>query len=266
MVLRESLFLSSILLNSEAWVNYTERDVRILEQCDEILLTRILECDGNTSNALKYFELGVFPIRYEIMKRKLSFLQYLLKEDKESMIYKMLKATQDNPLKNDFVLTCKKYMKILGIEFSFEQIEQMSKASLKKVLKEKTRQAAYKYLIDQKSKQSKISDIKYSELKMQLYLAEGERDIRLTKLIFKARGRTLDIKMDKKWKYDDTSCSGCKINEETGEEIMRCKDLGDNDENVSYKCFFEDLPEQIKAAKILDKKLKRREKIREEVT
>ena len=64
---------------------------------------------------------------------------------------------------------------------------------------------------------------------MQLYLAEGERDIRLTKLIFKARGRTLDIKMDKKWKYDDTSCSGCKINEETGAEIMRCRDLGDND-------------------------------------
>ena len=181
MVLRESLFMSSILLNSEAWVNYTERDVRILEQCDEIILTRILDCDGNTSNALKYFELGVLPIRYEIMKRKLSFLQYLLKEDKESMIYKVLKATQDNPLKNDFVLTCKKYMKILGIEFSFEQIEQMSKSSLKKVLKEKTRQAAYKYLIGQKSKQSKISDIKYSELKMQSYLAEGERDIRLSK-------------------------------------------------------------------------------------
>ena len=75
---KESLFLSSILLNSEAWVNYTEQDVRILEQCDEILLTRILDCDANTSNALKYFELGILPIRHEIMKRKLSFLQYLL--------------------------------------------------------------------------------------------------------------------------------------------------------------------------------------------
>ena len=47
---------------------------------------------------------------------------------------------------------------------------------------------------------------------------------------------------------------------------MRCVDLGDNDENISYKCFFEDLPEKIKAAKILNKKLKMREKIREEVT
>ena len=139
MVLRESLFLSSILLNSEAWVNYTENDVRILEQCDEILLTRILDCDGNTSNALKYFELGILPIRHEIMKRKLSFLQYLLKEDKQSMISQVLKATQENPLKNDFVFTCKKYMKILGIEFSFEEIEKMSKASFKKVVKGKNK-------------------------------------------------------------------------------------------------------------------------------
>ena len=35
---------------------------------------------GNTSNALKYLELGVLQLRYEIMKRKLNFLQYLLKE------------------------------------------------------------------------------------------------------------------------------------------------------------------------------------------
>ena len=35
-VLRESLFQSSILLNSEARVNYIEKDVRIQEQFDEI--------------------------------------------------------------------------------------------------------------------------------------------------------------------------------------------------------------------------------------
>ena len=45
MILRESLFLSSLLLNSEAWVNYTDKDIRVLEQCDEMLLSSILECD-----------------------------------------------------------------------------------------------------------------------------------------------------------------------------------------------------------------------------
>ena len=66
-VLRESLFLSSLLLNSEAWVNYSDKDVRILEQCDEILLTKILDCDANTSNALKYLDLGILPVRFAIM-------------------------------------------------------------------------------------------------------------------------------------------------------------------------------------------------------
>ena len=97
-------------------------------------------------------------------------------------------------------------------------------------------------------------------------MAEGDRDVRLSKLIFKARGWTLDIKVDNKWKYDDAKCSGCKKNEETGEEIMRCTNLGENDENINYNWFFEDVSTQVKAAKILMKKLKIREKLIEEET
>ena len=78
-------------------MKYTEKDVRILEKCDEILLSKVLECEANTSNAIKYLDLGILPIRYEIMRRKLAFLQYLLQQDKESMIYKILKATNEDP-------------------------------------------------------------------------------------------------------------------------------------------------------------------------
>ena len=61
-LIRDSLFSSSILLNSEAWVNYSEKYIRLLVQCDEILPGNILDCDANTSNALKYLELGAEPI------------------------------------------------------------------------------------------------------------------------------------------------------------------------------------------------------------
>ena len=266
MVLRESLFLSSLLLNSEAWVSYTEKDVRILEQCDEILLTRILDCDANTSNALKYLDLGILPVRFIIMKRKLAFLQYILKEEKNSMIYQVFQATLENPLKNDFVSTCQKYMKNLDINLSFEEIEKMSKYSFKKVLKEKTTCAAFKYLTGQKISQKKISDIKYLKLEMQPYLADGDRNTKLSKLVFKARGMTLDIKLQKRWKYDDILCSGCAVNEESGEEIFSCSSYGENTENISYSWFYRDCNKQISAAKLLMKKLKIREKIREEVT
>ena len=57
LVLRSSLLHSSLLLNSEAWLNLTEKNLRVLEQNDEILLSKILGCEANTSNVFKYLEL-----------------------------------------------------------------------------------------------------------------------------------------------------------------------------------------------------------------
>ena len=96
MVLRSSLLLNSILLNSEAWVNLTNKNIRILEQMDESFLSKILEYEANNSNTIKYLELGIYPIRFEIMKRKIIFLQYILKQEKTSMMYQVLKATWEN--------------------------------------------------------------------------------------------------------------------------------------------------------------------------
>ena len=43
LVWRESLFLSSILINSEAWIGLTMDEIEQLEQTDESLLRKILE-------------------------------------------------------------------------------------------------------------------------------------------------------------------------------------------------------------------------------
>ena len=81
-ILWKVLFRSSVLLNSESWVNLTDKDVRSLEQSDEILLSRILDCASNTSNVAKYLELGVLPVEFEII-----YLQYILQQEKTSMVY-----------------------------------------------------------------------------------------------------------------------------------------------------------------------------------
>jgi hypothetical protein len=57
------------------------------------------------------------------------------------------------------------------------------------------------------------------------------------------------------------------VKEESGEEIFMCSSLGENPENLTYSWFYRDsVKDQISAAKMLMKKLKIREKIREEVT
>jgi hypothetical protein len=87
---------------------------------------------------------------------------------------------------------------------------------------------------------------------MQAYLADGDRDNRVSRLIFKARGKTLDIKMQKRWKYDDILCTGCGITEETGQEILICDKLSENTENILYSWFYKKLvKDQVSAAKIM---------------
>ena len=269
LVLRSSLLLSSLLLNSEAWVNLTAKDIRSLEQTDEILLSKILDCEANTSNVFKYLELGIYPVKFEIMKRKILFLHYLLNQEKSSMIFKVLQATRDNPVKNDFVKTCEDYLSALKINLSFEQLGDLSNWSVKKLVKEKTAEAAFNYLVEEKCKQVKISHIQYKELEIQDYLMEGNRNNDVAKLIFKARSMTLNIKTQKKWKYKDDICIGCGLNTEDGDEILKCKQYsdGENDEKISYSWFFSgNSSDMAKVANVLLKNLKKRDKIMEELT
>ena len=47
---------------------------------------------------------------------------------------------------------------------------------------------------------------------MQDYLLDGDRNINISKIIYKARGQNLDIKTQKMWQYNDDLCEGCKEN------------------------------------------------------
>ena len=272
MILRSSMLLSSLLLNSEAWVNLTEKDIRSLEQTDEMLLSKVLECESNTSNIAKYLELGAQPLRFEIMKRKILFLQYILKQDKKSMISQVFQATVNNPLNNDFVKTCEKYLQNLKINLSMEEIENMSTWSFKKLVKEKSEIAAFKYLMERKNqpnKQTKIAHIVYDKLQMQHYLLDGNKNTKASKMIFKARTKSLDIKTLKSWKYDDDLCVGCNTSKESIEEILSCDALSDGKETekVEYEWLFGGNDRQIQqVGASLIMRMRKREKLLEEVT
>ena len=79
-------------------------------------------------------------------------MQYILKQEKENTMYKLFKATSENPAKNDFFKTCLKYLDILDIKMSFEEIGELSNSKFKK-----TEEAVFKYLIKKKMKQKKIA-------------------------------------------------------------------------------------------------------------
>ena len=184
------------------------------------------------------------------------------------MIYQVLKATLENPIKNDFIKTCNQYLCALDINMSFEEIEEMTERRFKNLVKDKTEKAAFRYLEKEKLKQTKITTMQHKKLEIQDYFIDGNCNIKLAKLIFKARSQTLDVKMQKKWKYADLTCIGCRKIEESGDEIMICESL--NNENreadiiVKYDWFYShDINDIVKAGKILQNGLKRRQDILE---
>ena len=69
MILRNSLLVSSVLCNSEAWYNVTESELDYLETVDLMLLRKILNTPKSTPKEFIYLELGGFKSK-ERRRRK----------------------------------------------------------------------------------------------------------------------------------------------------------------------------------------------------
>ena len=97
---------------------------------------------------------------------------------------------------------------------------------------------------------------------------DGNRNTEISKFIFKARSMTLNIKTQKSWKYSDSICVGCGVNEETGDEVISCSGFTDNkekEENIPIKAyqsfFYGQVSEMSEVAKVMMRKLKVRDKL-----
>ena len=89
--LRNSMPVSSVLCNSEAWYNVTNTEMELLESVDLMLLRKILIAPKFTPKEMLFLELGCLPLRDVIRKRRLSFLSYILKQNQNPCYIKSLK-------------------------------------------------------------------------------------------------------------------------------------------------------------------------------
>ena len=67
--------------------------------------------------------------------------------------------------------------------------------------------------------------------------------------------------------YPSFECEGCHENIESGEEVLRCDELGMNVYQADFTWFYSQLvSKQIMAGKVMMKKSRKRKQIREKVT
>ena len=77
-----------------------------------------------------YLELGVVPIRFIIVERRLNFLWYILHEDSESLINMVLKKQLETPVPGDWGQACQKNLKELDIQMSMRDMENINEESI----------------------------------------------------------------------------------------------------------------------------------------
>ena len=133
-VLRNSMLVGTLLSCSEAWYNITEKELVQLEQVDKSLWCNLLEVARAVPYDLICLELGLEPIRYIIMRRRLMYLQHIMKQ-KETSLIKNFFLTQMKSLKRkDWGKTIIEDLKHLEINISYKEIEQMPIETYKNIV------------------------------------------------------------------------------------------------------------------------------------
>ena len=198
------------------------------------------------------------------MARRMNFLHYILKLDKSELLSKFYYSQKYNPSNNDWTNRIKKDMDILNINITEEDIKSHNKIKFKKLVKRKSRQAAFKFLMNIKDSHSKLDNLHYKDLKMQKYLSSNLIYKNDAQLLFKLRTRMTNFKSNFKNGSDDISCKLCP-NEDRQDHILICDTIIKNIPeavNVNYSSIFNNnTSKMIAAFKIIKKALQYRENI-----
>ena len=145
-----------MLTNIESWINITKANIEDLEKSDTNLLRKVLAETGNPCKVFMMLELGFTPVRFVIIQKRLQFLHYILKESTESMIRQVFEALKSERRYCDFVYLTNRDKFDLDIALIEEEIQWMSKRLWKIILKEKSKSAALRYLLQENKKKTKL--------------------------------------------------------------------------------------------------------------
>ena len=181
-LLREGLLLGSMLNNCESWVNITKCDLDNLEKPDTMVQRSILTNYGNPSKVFMCLELGVIPVKFVIMEKRLYFLKYILDENISLMLRQVYEALKGDSRKGDFVSLIKTDMEELSIEITEEEIVSLKKTDWKKYVNEIIKGTAFVTLVNENKEKSRTKHIHFEKFEMSKYLVKN-KNTSLSKII-----------------------------------------------------------------------------------
>ena len=137
LIMRDSIFISKLLLNSEVWHSVTKSQIEELERMDRILLRQILGAHSKTSIEWIYADCGRLDIKSLIQTRRLMYLWHILSRNESELIHRTYKAQLISSAQGDWVRLVDSDKAELGITLTDCEIKRFSKQSFKRFIKQK---------------------------------------------------------------------------------------------------------------------------------
>jgi hypothetical protein len=179
------------------------------------------------------------------MRRRLIYLQHILKQKETSLVKQFLKTQFIAPKKKDWAKTIIENLQHLQLEYSLEEIENMPKQTYIKLIKRKITEFSFKYLLEKRNRRNgKGIEMQYKKLEMQSYLETEDMDIsnEERKFIFQLRKKMcFKVKTHFSHMYENTICDGCQVEESRTSHILECTSLIGPNEIVTYLPDYRDL-------------------------
>jgi hypothetical protein len=231
--LRQAMLVNGTLFNSEAWHGVTKKDIILLEKVDESLLRGLLQAHPKIPLEALFLETKSIPIRYILASRRIMYLHNILQRDPNEMVRKIYEAQKTDTSTGDFVELVKEDCEAIELNMSEYDIKKISKDKLKKILKSRVTEAAFKYLISLKQSHSKMENVKYEQFEMSSYLKSPLFKIDDISLLLALKTRTVrGIRNDFGGLYPDKTCPlGCG-DLDTLQNILTCSVLQKDDNST----------------------------------
>jgi hypothetical protein len=270
-LLRQAMLINGMMFNSESWHGISQKQVEEFEQVDEALLRGLVDGHAKLPLAALYLELGQVPLRFILASRRILYLHTILSRDDEELTKKIYQAQKADPMEGDFSELVAEDIKMLDINKTDDEIREMNKPELKRLVKSKVRTAALQYLIGKRG--TKMANLEYKELKTQSYLEHPSFPPNLASLLLALRTRTVrGIKGDFGSLYQDKNCPmvGCN-HEDTLDNLTSCPVIAasmQTQSGVVYKDVFSQDMVKLKeaATRYTDLMEARRELLKEQTT
>ena len=220
-LLHRSIFINGTLVNMETWTHCSNQRVEMFERTEQSFFRKILAAHSKTPVECLYLELGIIPLRFHLMSRRLMYLHSIMQRDNNELVKKVIESQKITKRKGDFYTQTLEDMKCLEID---SELLNVCRPEFKKMVEQGIKTKAFQYLIEKARSHTKVRESCYKDINGSSHYTDSRFTPELVEILFKFRTRTYAVKNNFRNNYINTNltCPLCQQQQDDQQHIFEC--------------------------------------------